>query len=80
MAHARLGAKTAQALHAMGLRRLGQLFDAPRDALGKRFGPGLLRHMDRLRGAPDPMPLWTMLELTPEGRGTDWFPRLEYAD
>jgi predicted dithiol-disulfide oxidoreductase (DUF899 family) len=29
------------------------------------------------RGA-DPMPLWTILDLTPEGRGTDWYPKLEY--
>ena len=31
------------------------------------------------RGAPDPMPLWTLLDLTPEGRGTDWYPKLEYG-
>jgi predicted dithiol-disulfide oxidoreductase (DUF899 family) len=30
------------------------------------------------RGAPDPAPLWTMLDLTPGGRGTDWYPKLEY--
>lgn len=30
------------------------------------------------RGAPDLMPLWTILDCTPEGRGTDWYPRLEY--
>jgi predicted dithiol-disulfide oxidoreductase (DUF899 family) len=30
------------------------------------------------RGAPDPDPLWLMLDLTPEGRGTDWYPALEY--
>lgn len=30
------------------------------------------------RGAPDTMPLWTMLDMTPEGRGTDWYPSLEY--
>lgn len=29
-------------------------------------------------GAPDPMPLWNILDLTPEGRGTDWYPKLEY--
>jgi predicted dithiol-disulfide oxidoreductase (DUF899 family) len=32
------------------------------------------------RGAPDPMPLWTVFDMTPEGRGTDWYPRLEYPD
>ncbi len=31
------------------------------------------------RGAPDLMPLWTILDATPEGRGTDWYPKLEYA-
>jgi predicted dithiol-disulfide oxidoreductase (DUF899 family) len=30
------------------------------------------------RGAPDLMPLWTILDSTPEGRGTDWYPALEY--
>lgn len=31
------------------------------------------------RGAPDPDPLWLMLDLTPEGRGTDWYPKLHYT-
>ncbi|SAK46879.1 hypothetical protein AWB78_00760 [Caballeronia calidae] len=31
------------------------------------------------RGAPDPMPLWTVLDMTPEGRGTDWYPKLDYG-
>jgi predicted dithiol-disulfide oxidoreductase (DUF899 family) len=31
------------------------------------------------RGAPDADPLWLMLDLTPEGRGTDWYPKLEYS-
>ncbi|MEM8811981.1 MAG: DUF899 family protein [Pseudomonadota bacterium] len=31
-------------------------------------GPGHPRHMDLT------WPLWTMLDLAPEGRGTDWFP------
>jgi predicted dithiol-disulfide oxidoreductase (DUF899 family) len=30
------------------------------------------------RGAPDLDPLWLMLDLTPEGRGTDWYPKLNY--
>ncbi|WP_049623049.1 DUF899 family protein [Frateuria defendens] len=32
------------------------------------------------RGAPDPMPIWTILDMTPEGRGTDWYPKLSYGD
>lgn len=55
---ARLEQKTADALHAMGLRRLGQLFAAPRESLGKRFGPRLLEHLDRMRGAADPFDLY----------------------
>jgi predicted dithiol-disulfide oxidoreductase (DUF899 family) len=30
------------------------------------------------RGAPDLAPLWTVLDMTPEGRGADWYPSLEY--
>jgi predicted dithiol-disulfide oxidoreductase (DUF899 family) len=30
------------------------------------------------RGAPDLSPLWTVLDMTPEGRGTDWYPKLDY--
>jgi predicted dithiol-disulfide oxidoreductase (DUF899 family) len=32
------------------------------------------------RGAPDLMPIWTILDMTPEGRGTDWYPKLNYQD
>lgn len=31
------------------------------------------------RSAPDPAPLWTILDMTPEGRGKDWYPKLEYG-
>ena len=30
------------------------------------------------RGAPDPMPLWTILDSTPEGRAPNWYPKLSY--
>jgi predicted dithiol-disulfide oxidoreductase (DUF899 family) len=30
------------------------------------------------RGAPDLDPLWLLLDLTPEGRGRDWYPKLSY--
>jgi predicted dithiol-disulfide oxidoreductase (DUF899 family) len=32
------------------------------------------------RGAPDLMPLWTVLDCTPEGRRPDWYPSLEYGE
>lgn len=32
------------------------------------------------RGAPDLMPLWTVLDCTPEGRGSDWYPKLSYSE
>lgn len=30
------------------------------------------------RGGPDFAPLWTALDLTPDGRGAKWYPKLEY--
>lgn len=30
------------------------------------------------RGAPDTMPIWTLFDMTPEGRGIDWYPQLDY--
>ncbi|MBX3581924.1 MAG: DUF899 family protein [Rhizobiaceae bacterium] len=30
------------------------------------------------RTAPDIAPLWSILDLTPGGRGTDWYPKLSY--
>ncbi|MBS0536204.1 MAG: DUF899 domain-containing protein [Proteobacteria bacterium] len=31
------------------------------------------------RGAPDLMPLWTVLDCTPQGRKPDWYPKLDYG-
>jgi predicted dithiol-disulfide oxidoreductase (DUF899 family) len=31
------------------------------------------------RGAPDLDPLWSMLDWAPEGRGVDWYPKLDYG-
>ena len=36
--------------------------------------PGFDPHL-----APDPTPLWNVLDYTPGGRGTDWYPKLEYG-
>ena len=30
------------------------------------------------RGAPEFDPLWNLLDTTPEGRGKDWYPSLQY--
>ncbi len=35
--------------------------------------PGFDPHL-----APDPTPLWNILDWTPEGRGADWYPKLDY--
>jgi predicted dithiol-disulfide oxidoreductase (DUF899 family) len=43
------------------------------------MGPGTSDPGQDPRGAPDIDPLWTMLDLIPEGRGTDWYPKLEYT-
>jgi predicted dithiol-disulfide oxidoreductase (DUF899 family) len=31
------------------------------------------------RGAPDLMPIWTVLDCTPEGRAPGWYPKLDYG-
>ena len=31
------------------------------------------------RGGPDLDPLWSLFDTTPEGRGTDWYPKLDYG-
>jgi len=31
------------------------------------------------RGAPELDPLWLLLDTTPEGRGTTWYPKLDYG-
>lgn len=30
------------------------------------------------RDAPDVASLWSILDLTPDGRGADWYPKLSY--
>lgn len=37
--------------------------------------PGFDPHL-----APDPTPLWNILDWTPAGRGTDWYPQLAYGE
>ena len=32
------------------------------------------------RGAPDLSPLWNVLDMTPEGRAPDWYPKLDYGN
>lgn len=36
--------------------------------------PGFDPHL-----APDPTPLWNVIDWTPEGRGKDWYPKLQYS-
>ncbi len=47
---------------------------------GGEMGGGTADPRQDPRGAPDLMPLWTILDSTPEGRGTDWYPKLDYGD
>ena len=46
---------------------------------GDEMGPESADPGQDPRGAPDLMPVWTVLDLTPQGRGTDWYPKLEYG-
>jgi predicted dithiol-disulfide oxidoreductase (DUF899 family) len=45
---------------------------------GGEMGPAAADPGQDPRGAPDLMPLWTILDMTPEGRRPDWYPSLEY--
>jgi protein ImuB len=55
-----LPAETLEALHEMGLHRLGECLRLPRAGLARRLGPGLLGYLDRALGrVPDPRPPYT---------------------
>jgi predicted dithiol-disulfide oxidoreductase (DUF899 family) len=45
---------------------------------GGEMGPDAADPGQDPRGAPDLMPLWTILDMTPEGRRPDWYPSLVY--
>ena len=45
---------------------------------GDEMGPETADPGEDPRGAPDMMPIWTMLDLTPGGRAPDWYPELSY--
>jgi len=52
-----------------------------RDGTIRHFWSGEMTTADPgqdARGAPDPAPLWMVLDCTPEGRGRDWYPKLDY--
>lgn len=49
-----------------------------RHCCGDEMGPQTADPGQDPRGAPDFMPVWNILDMTPAGRGTDWYPKLEY--
>jgi protein ImuB len=52
----RLDAGTVADLARLGLRRIGDLYDLPRESLAARFGPGLTERLDRaLAREPEPI-------------------------
>jgi predicted dithiol-disulfide oxidoreductase (DUF899 family) len=55
------------------VKRDGRVLHFWGSELGDTSDPG-----EDPRGAPDPTPLWNILDLTPGGRGSDWYPTLEY--
>jgi len=42
------------------------------------MGPEMADPGQDARDAPDLGVLWSVLDLTPQGRGTDWYPKLQY--
>jgi len=55
------------------VRRDGKIHHFWGSELGGTEDPG-----QDARGAPDPTPLWNILDLTPGGRGENWYPKLSY--
>ena len=52
----RLDPATAQGLRRVGLKRIGQLYAMPRDALARRFGDAVARRLDQAVGdLPEPL-------------------------
>jgi predicted dithiol-disulfide oxidoreductase (DUF899 family) len=64
--------------------------DSPAYTIFQKSPDGTVRHFYSAEGgmevadpgqdphnAPDMNPLWVLLDTTPEGRGTDWYPRLD---
>jgi predicted dithiol-disulfide oxidoreductase (DUF899 family) len=45
---------------------------------GGEMGPDAADPGQDPRGAPDISPLWTLIDMTPEGRKPDWYPKLDY--
>jgi protein ImuB len=50
LAALRLDGETVSALDRVGLKRIGQILDAPRAPLAARFGPGLIHRLDQALG------------------------------
>ncbi len=50
LAALRLDRETVSALDRVGLKRIGQIVDAPRGPLAARFGPALIRRLDQALG------------------------------
>lgn len=47
---------------------------------GGEMGPTTADPGEDPRGAPDAMPIWNILDMTPRGRDPHWYPKLEYPD
>ena len=60
-------------LPVLGMKRDDGVYHAWGSELPYAASEGQPRHVDLL------WPLWNILDLTPEGRGTDWYPKLEYG-
>ncbi len=52
--------------------------DVIRHTWGDEMTPAMADPGQDPRGAPDIQPVWNILDMTPAGRGTDWYPKLSY--
>lgn len=49
-----------------------------RHAWGDEMTPDMADPGQDPRSTPETMPMWTIFDMTPGGRGTDWYPKLDY--
>lgn len=69
----RIEAATAETLHGLGLKTIGDIVHRPRAPLAQRFGPHLLERLDRLTGRQDE-------SISPRRQPSPWRSRMALAE
>lgn len=73
-----LPGKALQKAAQSGQMPMLNVFVKRQDGIHHFWGSEMLWKSDQQRHLDMVWPLWNMLDLTPEGRGADWYPKLSY--